>query len=615
MKEEVLEIIKICAKMVDGRESGEINKLTYSTAFKPYLDEFNQNFSTSPNLYLQNSIKKFFSEELENIDHNIKFKSFGFWGNNIYNYVWTCIYFDFGQESMAASHSPQLYILVNKEGIKFGFCYGNYIKDEDEMVTQVKSKNILELLMKCFEKDKQLLFLNSSNNDITASPERLFEQNERLPTNTESDVVNNWSRNSLLIKEFPKTNIPENIEIQIDNTFRLLKEFYLSLLPINKPSEFVNNNFSVINLKMIYDDFLNTGLHVSDKLFSRFVCSILTKPFLILTGLSGSGKTKLAQAFAMWICEDESQYALIPVGADWTNREPLLGFPNGLDSKEYVKPDNGVLDLLLSAKDNPDKPHFLILDEMNLSHVERYFADFLSIMESGDQLKLYKGEQRESSDKTEIPAEIEMPKNLFIVGTVNIDETTYMFSPKVLDRANVIEFRVTKEEMEDYLKNPKPIDLEGIKAKGKGMSKNFIDLSRDKTTTFDDSKELNISLLLLFECLKVAGSEFGYRSAGEINRFAAIIKKLNPSYTLDNIIDFAVMQKLLPKLHGSKRKLESVLKTLLNQCLIDKIKTEDYLIEKSEITNSDLKYPVSAEKLRRMYKNLMQNGFTSYAEL
>jgi 5-methylcytosine-specific restriction enzyme B len=83
-----------------------------------------------------------------------------------------------------------------------------------------------------------------------------------------------------------------------------------------------------------------------------------------------------------WISKDEKQYCIVPVGADWTNREPLLGYPNALNPEEYVKPDNGVLDLIMNAKDNPNLPYFLILDEMNLSHVERYFADFLSVMES-----------------------------------------------------------------------------------------------------------------------------------------------------------------------------------------------------------------------------------------
>ena len=71
---------------------------------------------------------------------------------------------------------------------------------------------------------------------------------------------------------------------------------------------------------------------------------------------------------------------------------------------------------------------------MNLSHVERYFADFLSALESGEKIPLHK------NIVSEIEQEMKLPNNLMVVGTVNVDETTYMFSPKVLDRANVIEF-------------------------------------------------------------------------------------------------------------------------------------------------------------------------------
>jgi 5-methylcytosine-specific restriction protein B len=121
--------------------------------------------------------------------------------------------------------------------------------------------------------------------------------------------------------------------------------------------------------------------------------------------------------------------------------------------------------LLIEAvkKENEKKPFFLILDEMNLSHVERYFADFLSIMESNDSIKLYTGNKRKSIDGLEIELEMSWPKNLFIIGTVNIDETTYMFSPKVLDRANVIEFRITNDEIKFFLGNPGVPDLTKLK--------------------------------------------------------------------------------------------------------------------------------------------------------
>ncbi len=136
-----------------------------------------------------------------------------------------------------------------------------------------------------------------------------------------------------------------------------------------------NSSSFKFNVKKVENDLENCGLRMPEKMLFRFICSLLTKPFVILTGLSGSGKTKLAQAFTKWICESEIQYKLIPVGSDWTNREALLGFPNALESKKYFKPDNGVIDLINAANSDLNRPYFLILDEMNLSHVERYFAD------------------------------------------------------------------------------------------------------------------------------------------------------------------------------------------------------------------------------------------------
>jgi 5-methylcytosine-specific restriction protein B len=79
------------------------------------------------------------------------------------------------------------------------------------------------------------------------------------------------------------------------------------------------------DIKSFHTDCKSAGLVYTEKLITRFVSSLLTKPFVILTGLSGSGKTKLAQAYVQWICQEKRQYRIIPVGADWTNREPLLG--------------------------------------------------------------------------------------------------------------------------------------------------------------------------------------------------------------------------------------------------------------------------------------------------
>jgi 5-methylcytosine-specific restriction protein B len=195
--------------------------------------------------------------------------------------------------------------------------------------------------------------------------------------------------------------------------------------------------------------------------------SLLTKPFLILTGPSGTGKTRGAVRLADTICGIDA-HRLVAVGADWTDNRHVLGYLNPLETFKVKDDDEEIeelfpiyettpiLDLILHANANADEPHVLILDEMNLSHVERYFADFLSAMELKDKtdaLKLHSAGIARNRTGAEIRGSIDFPSNLFVIGTVNIDETTYMFSPKVLDRANVIEIHAGKKEMEDFLKD------------------------------------------------------------------------------------------------------------------------------------------------------------------
>ncbi|MGW1456702.1 MrcB family domain-containing protein [Salegentibacter agarivorans] len=357
-------------------------------------------------------------------------------------------------------------------------------------------------------------------------------------------------------------------------------------------------------------DAKTSGLQFSKKLIDRFVASLCTKPFVILTGLSGSGKTKLAQTFAQWICGDDDQYCIVPVGADWTNKEPLLGYPNALDDKDYVNPENGVLNLVKGAMTNTDLPYFLILDEMNLSHVERYFAEFLSAMESQEEISLHNGVQ----EKNGVPPKIMLPSNLFIIGTVNIDETTYMFSPKVLDRANTIEFRVSATELEDFFNDFTPLNLNELKGHGANMAQSFLEVSRNKKAGFDEN--LKATLLKFFNELKKTGAEFGYRTASEISTLYYQLQTINDRLTEDEKLDIAIMQKLLPKLHGSRRKLCPVLITLGSFCVEKElnIETEVFDISDFDLSSEVVKYPLSLEKIKRMYKGAIDHGFASYAE-
>ena len=422
------------------------------------------------------------------------------------------------------------------------------------------------------------------------------------------------------------------IEKNVDDDLNSILSKYLSIESniIQKQAE-SPKNISTIDMTITQIAFdLNAfhltvgeaGLIFSPQLIRRFISSLITKPVLVLTGLSGSGKTKLAQAFVQWISQDKNQYKIVPVGADWTNREPLLGYPNALRPEEYVKPDSGVLDLILNALSNPDLPYFLILDEMNLSHVERYFADFLSVMESKEEILLHSSGLLIKN----VPEKIKIPLNLFIIGTVNIDETTNMFSPKVLDRANTIEFRISQEDMSKFLETKVELNLELLNAKGSEMSKNFLELTLNKSFANEESVTINKILIQFFNELKPLGAEFGFRGATEMIRLINQLSTLEDGLTIQAKLDIAIVQKLLPKLHGSRKKLAGPLEVLAGLCLkrkeVSALKEQDktkkiyqqFIADNRIVPDWEIIYPISFEKIERMLKNAIENGFTSFAE-
>lgn len=423
------------------------------------------------------------------------------------------------------------------------------------------------------------------------------------------------------------------------------------------------------------------ALRSDPEFIARFVAALAAKPFLILTGLSGSGKTKLAQALAHWITPDPGwiddddhakgkkpnpYYALVPVGADWTGNENILGYPDGLRPPNAGNPGNYItkpaLDLIRHAADSAQAavPHFLILDEMNLSHVERYFADLLSMIESDEGILLYCDEKdSEGNPKTtrRIEPWLKLPNNLFIIGTVNVDETTYMFSPKVLDRANVIEFRVPPEEMKAFLADPKSAKLDRLDERGVAFGAEFIPAAADTDATVPEEVKARFQaeMELCFSLLREHGVEFGYRVANETGRFLHFYKSLcdgkvwrpassGPPHAaaawaagdqqnrdwFDRAFDAVILQKLLPKLHGSKAKLSPLLRKLYTAAIEPAAATARDAAAKAGDLNDpgkapqlkdpsreipqNARYPLTAEKLFRMWRQLNENGFTSFAE-
>lgn len=391
------------------------------------------------------------------------------------------------------------------------------------------------------------------------------------------------------------------------------------------------------------DNLERSSLQFSRGVIVRLLSSLCTKRFVILTGLSGSGKTKLAQAFAHWISPSEDFFRIIPVGADWTGNENILGYPDGLNESAYVT--RPALDLILHAREHAAIPHFLILDEMNLSHVERYFADILSMIESEATICLHGGGERMAGN-TIIPQLIDLPKNVFIVGTVNVDETTYMFSPKVLDRANVIEFRMDDKEMGAFLGNPGKPDLSKLATEGKQFGDAFVAAASDEVPVPVEVKErFDAEMLVFFKSLQGHCAEFGFRTAYEASRFVNFYKVLGDQSAgndawFDEAFDCVIFQKLLPKLHGSRAKLEPILRALWFLCVNPTASRAAASDPKAPSTSESdaasganaaaspgspkptptkdipagAPYPMSAEKIFRMWRLMMENGFASFAE-
>lgn len=484
-----------------------------------------------------------------------------------------------------------------------------------------------------FSKDLKTVYLSLAQGVTNLKLPEIIKNRDALRNELqlESTLLLQYNDQQIDSKEYKASAIYSNEWKYTDNAYceRLLSAFrnayekYMQLqddnpvvqepLELSKQHESKGSSFSI---KTVIEFIKQTGLVYSDNLIKRFAFSLMSKRFLILSGLAGSGKTQLALAFANALVKNrEKQMCVVSVGADWTNREPLLGFPNALQSGKYVKPESGVLDLLIEANksENADKPFFLILDEMNMSYVERYFADFLSAMESKEAISLWNTDEvkGEKSELDHVPQKVALPKNLFIIGTINVDETTYMFSPKVLDRANVIEFKIAEDEMAEFLKDMKEIDRESINGKAANMGADFVKKACRKDLEKDE-KAIS-TLQSFFNELKGVNAEFGYRSATEIFRFICQAKSnddATPKLTDEEILDAAIVQKLLPKLHGSRKKLEPVLGRLWKLCFTGSGK--DLNIAQEHVGKAQFKE--SADKIRRMYESATANGFTSFAE-
>ena len=337
-------------------------------------------------------------------------------------------------------------------------------------------------------------------------------------------------------------------------------------------------------------------------------------------------------------------YVLEAVRPDWTDNRGLLGYYNPLTGRYLSTP---FLSLLLEAAKETERasregrrpwPYFAILDEMNLARVEHYFSDFLSAMESGEAVRLHDIpaiEMGESADGEAIPRSVRIPPNFFFVGTVNIDESTYMFSPKVLDRAFTLELN--------------EVNLEDYSSGGKAAHSDFMASGFNGELEFDrlpgqldweqfgkiQSGKLRRAVIDLNDALQQENRHFGYRVANEIARFVVLAADQvgDTGEKLAVALDLALLSKALPKLHGTQQELEPVLDQLFvfavrgtpesrnDACLKWEWVFKDGELQADlrqesggDTPQAKARFPRTARKLYRMRRRLQQQGFTSFVE-
>lgn len=349
------------------------------------------------------------------------------------------------------------------------------------------------------------------------------------------------------------------------------------------------------------------------------------------------------------IIKKSERYCFISVRPDWVDNRSLLGFYNPITEKYQA---TELLKMMLRAKEDNENPYFVILDEMNLAKVEYYFSDFLSCLESrrigsdgiliGESIILHdQGEEvvytDENGKEYKIPNRIIIPENIYFTGTVNIDETTYMFSPKVLDRANVIEFN------EVNLYNYKNLIGSNVISQPNPADKSFRDVFTDRYNYHKRLSEKNFDfhnfsdgfehLININDILQRFYLHFGYRVVDEIMYYLYNADELK-YFNILEALDYQILQKILPKMHGNRKKLEVALSLLLAYCFGKKeinLVLSQYDFEylnnydfdnvtpridepNSFFNGKDLRFHHSAKKIYRMIKALRNNGFVSFIE-
>lgn len=468
-------------------------------------------------------------------------------------------------------------------------------------------------------------------------------QEKRIPSLSELFSSNNVEEGDIVCLKSCKKNGAKSFFIQ----FFKKGEIHIS------PSSIY---FSTIEDEKNSNDYIqstDTEERCIDTPYRQYITAIKSKPFLLLAGISGTGKSRIVRELARSCWDKDSKeykakkpknFEMIQVKPNWHDSSELFGYVSRIKEEKFIV--GPFLKFMAKALKEPDVPYFLCLDEMNLAPVEQYFAEYLSVIESRkladdgsavtDPIVDFEATAAYHSLISELFPEEEdrkpflvkeeekgkrlsIPPNLIVVGTVNMDETTFSFSRKVLDRAMTIEMN--------------EVDL------WRGLTDRYEPIERQSTETligtavegrdvYTDYKEVCDTCLNYLqsvnEVLEETPFKVAYRTRNEVLLYVVNNLPYNQSadgttlpqeYVVARALDEITNMKILSRIEGDESKvrkdfLDSLVKTISeglksildNQNGAESVVDNDSLIEKS----------VSLAKLKEMTKKLEDSGYTSY---
>ena len=430
-------------------------------------------------------------------------------------------------------------------------------------------------------------------------PQKYFILDEKSETYSLSDDVAKYTENQNFVQVFK-----EAVEFLENKYFgEKGKKIVIDKKTTDESQEEIINH--------IHSYIISQGYEYDYTLISNLYLSIKTKPFVILAGISGTGKSKIVRLFAesLGATVENNQFNMISVRPDWNDSTELIGYKN-LESK-FVK--GKLTQIIEEASQNLDKPYFVCLDEMNLARVEYYLSDYLSVIESrrkiGDKIVTDKLIYDSEIDEEET---LSLPENLYIVGTVNMDDTTFQFSRKVLDRANTIEFsEVNLENLfgENLLKDNLNENIEVYNDFLKSTYLKVVDIEDEYR---DYAIEINEKIIEINNILAKSQKQFAYRVRDEI-LFYMVENKKSDLLDEDDAFDYQIMQKVFPAISGSENSVKETLVNLFNFiCEKEVLNDSDIENAKNYLESSKVRYIKSAEKIVYMLKGYNYDGYASY---